>query len=79
MFFFFCFSALPTILVPRLADQDCELYNNSIEELNLNVPENTNFYETLVHQHGVPQSPQQQQPNSTYQGIHVIYFSLLFY
>nr|ARK19991.1 plexin domain-containing protein 2-like protein [Ampulex compressa] len=63
--------ALPVILVPRhnLAGDESVLYNTSLEELSVSVPENTNFHATLNHQHhnqqGIPQSPQQQQQQQT--------------
>ena len=78
------FTVLPAILVPRhnLAGDESVLYNTSIEELSVSVPENTSFHATLNHQHhnqqSIPQSPQQQQqqqqqqpPNNPYQGIQV--------
>lgn len=68
---------LPAILVPRHnlgSDENTVLYNTSLEELSVSVPENTSFHATLNHQHNqqqsIPQSPQQQQqPNNPYQGM----------
>ncbi|CAL1687824.1 unnamed protein product [Lasius platythorax] len=72
---------LPAILVPRhnlASDENTVLYNTSLEELSVSVPENTSFHATLNHQHNqqqnIPQSPQQQQqqqqqPNNPYQGM----------
>jgi len=74
---------LPAILVPRhnlASDENTVLYNTSLEELSVSVPENTSFHATLNHQHnqqqGIPQSSQQQQqqqqqPNNPYQGMQV--------
>lgn len=73
------FAVLPAILVPRhnlASDENTVLYNTSLEELSVSVPENTSFHATLNHQHNqqqsIPQSPQQQQqPNNPYQGMQV--------
>lgn len=68
---------LPAILVPRhnIGGDECVLYNTSLEELNVSVPENTSFHATLNHRHNnqqnIPQSTQQQQPNNPYQGMQV--------
>lgn len=68
-------SVLPAILVPRhnISGDESVLYNTSLEELSVSVPENASFHATLNHQHhnqGLPQSPQQQ-PNNPYQGMQV--------
>ena len=73
-------TVLPAILVPRhnLSGEESVLYNTSLEELSVSVPENTSFHATLNHQHhnqqGIPQSPQQQPPNNPYQGMQVGFF-----
>lgn len=68
-------NVLPAILVPRynnLSGDESVLYNTSLEELNVSVPENANFPTSLNTRHsnqpGI-QQPLQQQPNNPYQGI----------
>ncbi|XP_034938723.1 mothers against decapentaplegic homolog 3 [Chelonus insularis] len=64
---------LPAILVPRhnLPGDESVLYNTSLEELSVSVPENTNFHATLNHRNNQQEVSQtsQQQSNNPYQGM----------
>lgn len=78
-------AALPAILVPRhsLTGDESVLYNTSLEELSVSVPENTSFHATLNHQHNSPQSlgrpgqQQLQQSNNPYSLTQVNFLLIL--
>lgn len=61
----------------NLSGDESVLYNTSLEELNVSVPENANFPTSLNTRHsnqpGIQQALQQQ-PNNPYQGIQVFIY-----